>query len=259
MQADPSALAGKRIAVTRARHQAPPLAALIREFGGIPIAYPCIAIISAADPRPLDSALMRLDDFDWLALTSGNAAYALAARLSDLGQAVDWSRLKIAAVGAATGAEAQRHLGREADFLPAVFSAAEMARQLPLAPGARILLPQSNRAASAAADILRARGAHVTACSAYRTVRGRGGADLPRLLARGRLAALSFTSPSSVYFFRQRCPAPAALELPAACIGPVTAAAARRQGFRIVLCPPRARLRFMLSALAQGLRDTSDA
>lgn len=245
-------LRGKRIVVTRARHQAGPLADMILAFGGVPIRYPCIAIEAPADSGPLDASLMAISGFDWLALTSGNVARALADRLRELGVAPDWSRIKIAALGPSTQAELSRWLAIDSDFMPAA-AAAALARELPVKPRSRVLLPQSDLASSRTAAILRERGATVTSVIAYRTVIGEGGADVPDLLARGAVDALTFMSPSAVAYFRQRCPSPLALRLPAACVGEATAAAARGQGFANVVEAAAHSQGNLLGSLAQTL------
>ncbi len=248
-------LAGRQIVITRARHQTPPLEALIHEFGGLPIVYPCIAIESASDTGPLDRALRRIDDFEWLVLTSSNTVLAIEDRLRALEISPEWPRLKIAAAGSGTAAALQSGLGVAADFVPREFGAAALAEQLPL--GGRILLPQSDAADPAAAQTLRARGALVTTCTAYRTTCGRGGVDLPAMLGSGCIAALTFASPSAVSCFRRRCPAPSALMLPAACIGPATARAAFEHAFREVVPARKATLRAMLDALADYFTATA--
>ncbi|MCX7671089.1 MAG: uroporphyrinogen-III synthase, partial [Anaerolineae bacterium] len=80
-------LQGKRIAVTRAAHQAGELDDLLRRRGAEPLPYPCIAIAPPADTGPLDAALRELaaGAFDWLVLTSRNAVDVLADRLAALG------------------------------------------------------------------------------------------------------------------------------------------------------------------------------
>ena len=95
----------------------------------------------------------------------------------------------------------------------------------------------------------------MTTCIAYQTVSGSGGPDLPSLIARQEIAALTFASPSAVAFFRLRCPSLAALPLPTACIGPVTAAAASINGFAHVIHPLTPTLHAMLLALADHLSD----
>lgn len=247
---DRKPLAGKRIAVTRAQHQAPPLEALIRHFGGSPVAYPCIAIAPPTDPRPLEDCLRGLSEFDWLLLTSGNTVSAIAERLSALDIRLAESSIKVAAAGPATAAEARDQLARQVQHVPAEYGAGQLARSLPLGEPCRILLPQSDLAGALTAEVLRARGAHVTNVVAYRTVMAEGGADLPALISRGEVDALTFTSPSAVDFFRRRCPTSAALQLPAACIGSSTSAAAREHGFSRLIRPDQPALSDMIAALA---------
>ncbi|MCY3831844.1 MAG: uroporphyrinogen-III synthase [Chloroflexi bacterium] len=243
-------LAGARIAVTRASHQAPPLADLIREFGAAPILYPCIAITSPDDLRPLDDCLRRVRHFDWLLVTSGNAVRAVAERLSALELSLTGASIRVAAAGPATADELQRRLDLEARFLPTDYGAEELARSLPISQPCRVLMPQSNLADESTAQILRARGADLRTVVAYRTVIGEGGADLRALIGRAEIDALTFTSPSAVSFFCRRCPVCAARQLPAACIGPATAARAATHGFQRLVTPKRASLRAMISALA---------
>jgi len=247
---DGQPLAGARIAVTRASHQAAPLADMIREFGGAPIPYPCIAIKPPQDLRPLDECLGRIHHFDWLLVTSGNAAQAIADRLTALRLSLPGASLRVAAVGPATADELRRLLSCEARFVPTEDGAEKLARSLPINQPCRVLLPQSDRAAESTAQILRARGAEVRTVVAYRTVIGEGGADLPAMIRRRQIDALTFTSPSAVSFFCQRCSVCAARQLPAACIGPATAACAETRGFQHLLRPKRSSLRAMVSTLA---------
>ncbi|MCY3979979.1 MAG: uroporphyrinogen-III synthase [Chloroflexi bacterium] len=254
---DAKPLAGVRIAVTRALHQAPPFEALIREWGGIPVPYPCIAIEPSPDPRQLADCLRRVQEFDWLLLTSGNTVRAIAECLAGLGIALPNFGIRIGAAGPATAEKAQRLLSCGIHHAPAEYGAAPLVRSLPLGANSRILLPQSDRAAESTAEALRSRGASVTSVVAYRTVMGEGGVDLPAQIAAGEIDALSFTSPSAVAFFRRRCPMAEARELPALCIGTAAAAAAHAHGFQRVICPAQPTLLNMLAALADCFASTA--
>lgn len=248
--ADQSPLAGKHIVVTRARHQAPPLEALIREFGAVPLAYPCVEIELPGRSSALDVHLRDLDNFDWIAFSSSNAVWAVAARARSMQVDMETGCIKLAALGPATATELQRRLARRADFMPESFSAEGLARQLPVQKGDRVLLPQSDLADQNAAEVMRSRGAIVTAPIAYRTVVGRGGVNLPKLIAQDKIDALSFASPSAVRFFRRRCPIEAALRLPVVCLGPATAKAAYEHNFQTPITPTGISLRAMISALS---------
>ena len=111
-------------------------------------------------------------------------------------------------------------------------------------------MPQSDLADDKGAAILRSRGAEVAAPVAYRTVIGSGGADLPAMIAKGAIEALTFASPSAVRFFRKRCGAPAALDLPALCLGAATARAAANAGFRCIIRSPEFGIRALMTAFA---------
>lgn len=244
------ALIGRRIVVTRARHQAADWEAVIRQFGALPIAYPCLAIAPPTDAAEIDRCLLRLHEYDWLALTSGNAVRAVAERARVLAVLVELKRMKIAALGPSTAAEVRRQFGRVADFVPTAASADGLASEIPIGMGGRILLPQSDLADAKTAAILRSRGAAVVTLVAYRTVIGSGGADLPAMIAKREIDALTLASPSAVRFFRQRCNAPAALDLPALCLGESTAWAAADAGFRCVITSPDIGFRALLMAFA---------
>ena len=127
-----AALAGKRIVVTRARHQAADWEAVIRQFGALPIAYPCLAIAPPTDAAEFDRCLQRLNEYDWLALSSGNAVRAVAERARILAVLVELNRMKIAALGPSTAAEVRRQIGKAADFVPSAFSADGLAREMPI-------------------------------------------------------------------------------------------------------------------------------
>ena len=246
-------LAGLCIAVTRARHQASPLSNLIRELGGTPIPFPCIAIAPPEDTKGLDDCLRQIHRFDWLLVTSGNTARALHEGFRGLNVSLADAPVKVAAAGPATANELRRLLRCEVHFVPPESGAVHLARGLPISEPCRALLPLSDLADPSAAQILRARGAETTAVVAYRTVKGEGGADLPAILSRCEVDALTFTSPSAVTFFRQRCPAPAAKRLPTACIGPATATSAAAHGFKRLITPAKPGLEGMIAALAEFL------
>ena len=77
-------LAGVRVLVGRARHQASALSAGLKELGAEVIEIPFIEIRPPRSYKPLDSALKRIAQYDWLILTSVNGVDALASRLKRL-------------------------------------------------------------------------------------------------------------------------------------------------------------------------------
>ena len=232
-----SELTGKRVVVTRADHQTAELAEALTAYGATALPYPCLAILPPDDAEPLDDALRHLMQYDWLLLTSANTVDALAQRLRVLDVGLP-AGVRIGVVGAATAHAAQRALGATVAALPERFSAAELADALPDIAGAKALLPQSAAADDTLARALAGRGAIVSPVVAYQIGIGTGGVDLPRLLARGEVDAITLASGSAagnlVLRLEREGGERKALEHAAiACIGESTAAAARQAGLRV--------------------------
>jgi uroporphyrinogen-III synthase len=248
-----SALNGLRVVNTRSREQAGELNDLLRAAGAIPLSYPCISIAPMADIAEFDRALQR--EFDWIVLTSQNAVDILAQRVQALGiEREQLTRARFAVVGSATAASLQRHLGIEAAFQPADFHAEALARELPLAPGERVLMPVSNLAAQEPAAILAERGAEVTRMVVYETTVGKGGVDLATLLHDRMVDAITFTSPSAVDGFvtrlkREEGNLDDTRQVPIACIGPSTRNRAISQNMLRAFCPQEHSLPGLLDAL----------
>ena len=234
-----TALTGKRVVVTRAPHQSPAFARLLQERGAVPLLYPCIDIAPPADPAPLDAALREAarGAFDWLVLTSSNSSQAVASRLNVLGLRLP-AMLKIAAVGTATAEAAREWLGMQASLMPETYTAQALAETLQPAASTRFFLPQSVLADDTPSRALLEAGAVVTVVSAYETVVGSGGVNLPTLLAAGAVDAITFTSSSTVNNLLTRLQVTRGDAAPfervcIACIGTTTARAARDVGFAV--------------------------
>ena len=251
-------LAGRRIVNTRAPHQAGDFDAMLRAQGAEPLAYPCIDLAPPEDASALDGALRAAaaGAFDWLVLTSANTALALARRLADLGlEPAALAGMRVAAVGPATAQAAEQMLGVQVDLLPGEYVAEALAAALRDAPGSRVFLPQSALARPVLRDGLTQVGLDVTAVDAYRTVCGSGGEDIPALLRRGEIDAVTFTSSSTVRNFVRRLEAEGG-DLRAlggvciAAIGPVTAEAAADAGLAVDVVPGDHTLEGMVRDLA---------
>ena len=261
MNAQP--LTGLRIVNTRASRQASSLTRLLEAEGAEVLHYPTVEIKPCADSGKLDAALKELaaGRFDWLVITSANTVYTLADRLRTLG--IQHARIAqhstmVAAVGSATASAVREELNLSVDLLPDAYVAESLAASLRVGRGSRVLLPQSALARPLLVNTLRRVGAEVAAVTAYRTVVGHGGDDLPRHFRQGNVDAVVFTSASTVHNFVERLQAeipeesqeergegeiPAGrervshssllssyfsqLNLAVACIGPKTAEAAR--------------------------------
>lgn len=253
-------LQARRIVVTRAPHQAPELVRLLQIHGAVPVLYPCIDITPPEETAPLDQALLAAaaGHFDWLVLTSANTVRVLAGRLAELGLSL--GRIQAAAVGPETAAIANELLRIDVDVVAKEHVAESLVGTLPPVTGRRLLLPQSALARPVLDEQLRAAGVEVTAVTAYRTVIGQGGEDVPSMLVRGSIDAITFTSSSTVRYFLHRLSEESGSrkgdeELLAgvclAAIGPVTAQTMRAAGLAVDVMPENYTIPALVDALSK--------
>jgi len=224
-----SGLAGKRVVVTRAAHQAAEMSDLLRQAGATPLLYPCLAITPPEDTGTLDTALRTAaaGGYDRLLLTSANTVHVLAERLAAL--ELSLAGLAAAAVGPKTAQAAEALLGINVTLVADKHVAESLAEDLSPASGERLLLPQSALARPLLAERLRADGALVDVVEAYDTGLGQGGDPVPALLGDGQIDAITFTSSSTVTNFLKRLDQEGGQRdhlalVCLAAIGPVTAA-----------------------------------
>lgn len=234
-------LAGIRVVVTRAAHQAEATVRAFEAAGAHVRLLPLLELCPPEDPGPLERALAALarDDggYDWVVFTSTNAVERVLGgpdRPRELP-----AGLEVASVGGATS-DALRERGIEPALEPADARAEGLAAELVLrlAPGARVLLPQAADARPVLAGELAAGGARVERVDAYakRTppdARARAAEIFGAPSEMGRLGWVTFTSPSIARAFAglwgDEWPA-RRRGLLAASIGPVTSAALRELG-----------------------------
>lgn len=223
-----------RIVLTRPRAQSEAFAARLRAQGLHPILFPTIEISPPADLTPLRESVERLERYDWLIFTSANAVEAFFAL-----QPCFPEHLQIAVIGPKTAQALRERGGPEPQQIPEEYTSEALLPILQVSRNTRVLIPTSDRARPNLPQALRQAGAQVDVIVAYRTLPAQpdplGLAELQR-----GVDWLTFTSPSTVENFillLQATPLDA-LHLPGdprlACIGPVTAEAARQAGFRQV-------------------------
>ncbi len=161
-------LYGQRVLVTRAAEQAQPLCTRLRELGAEVLLQPAIRIGEPGDWQPVDSALKRLDEFDWVVFSSINGVQYLLKRLCDRhGDLRRLGHVKLAAIGPETAQELGRWRLR-ADVQPSEFRAEALAAALaPQAAGKRFLLVRASRGREVLAHDLSAAGGLVEQVVTY--------------------------------------------------------------------------------------------
>ena len=123
-------LYGVRVLVTRPGEQAHELRDRLAALGAEVLTQPGIEIGPPRDWAPVDAALARLDQYDWLVFSSGNGVRYLFDRLlADGGDLRQLGRIKLAAIGPGTAAELARYHLR-ADLMPDEYRAESLAEAL---------------------------------------------------------------------------------------------------------------------------------
>jgi len=231
-------LFGKRILVTRARHQASILSQLLAEYGAKPIGLPLIDIQSVADSGELDQAISNLKRYHWIIFTSVNGVAAFWQRLHSLKMdSRALSGLRIGTIGPAT-AEALVAKGITPDYIPETYTTKGILMGLEHRgiAGQCFLLPRADIADKELVQGIRKLGAEVHEVTAYRTLPiGESTAEARRMLISREIDVITFTSSSTVTNLAaafQGEPLPTN-QVKIACIGPKTYEAASRAGLKV--------------------------
>lgn len=193
----PQPLAGRTVAVTRARAQASALADRLAGLGARVLQTPVIRV------RPLSGPALDPAPYDLICLSSPNGVDALFERLASGGRdARSLANARIAAIGPGTAAALAAH-GISADILPERFVAEALVEALVEAlaevSATRVLIARAREAREVLPDALRARGVDVDVLALYETV---AEPLSPRSLSAARTADyITFTSSSTVRNF----------------------------------------------------------
>lgn len=234
---DDRPLFGKRILVTRARHQASALSRLLSERGAQPVELPAIDI-QTIDTVELDKAIFGIGHYQWVVFTSVNGVEAFFQRLYDLKlDSRALSGLKIGAIGPAT-AGALESKGIVPDYVPAIYTSEGIIDGLSRQniAGKRFLLPRADIADKELIDGIAGLGAEVHEVAVYRTVPATDAISRARqMLLSGEIDVITFTSSSTVSnlvgAFARRKPELNGARV--ACIGSRTADAAEKAGLKV--------------------------
>jgi uroporphyrinogen-III synthase len=164
-------LAGWRILVTRASRQSGGLSQPLCELGAEVIEVPTIEIRPPKSFAALDQALVRIDHYDTLILTSVNGVETLFERYNRMGLPVaDMQHLLVVAIGPATAAAIQSE-GVSVSIVPEKYVAESVVEALQgkISQHSRVLLVRAKIARDVLPDELRKMGAQVEVIEAYET------------------------------------------------------------------------------------------
>ena len=262
-------LRGKTILVTRARTQSEDITTRLEALGASVIHFPTIEFAPPDDWAPLDHALDRIDEYDWLVFTSANGASFFFGRLRELRLLKVIHPLAgcvICAVGPATARAIEAagevvsvvaYDSKAEGALTAIIQYAggeENVRKL------RFLIPRARVAREALPDGLRRLGAHVETVEAYQTVKPVLDRDLvTKLFKENSMSAITFTSSSTVSNFAELAGLTDLSGLLAnvlvACIGPTTAETAAKHGLTQIIQPEQYNAPALVESIVKSIGE----
>jgi uroporphyrinogen III methyltransferase/synthase len=195
-------LFGKIIVVTRDVVGNSDFAARIIERGGCPVSLPMLKITPLTHKSTFLQTLAKIGEYRWVVFTSRNGVRVFFDALAQLNRDCRvFASSKIAAIGPGTAAELSQH-GICPDFVPDVFTGAELAKQLIVADnvnGKNMLLLRSEIASK---DLLTEAGASVDDVAIYTAQAVKNDTEqLADDLAAGRIDYITFASPSAAESF----------------------------------------------------------
>jgi len=233
-------LHGRRVLITRARHQVDPFRRELVELGASVIEIPTIEI----QPMPLDErvnkAIAHLDSTALVIFASANAVDIFFQMLLASGSdARAFHGSKLCAIGQETAQSLEGH-GLRPELITSEYTAEGLAKALEgwEMDGMHVLVPRAEVARDALPSLLANRGAEVEILPVYRAICPTGTGDtLLRLFNNEGVDVITFTSSSTVNNFVRAFPEdrlPAILgDAEVACMGPVTADVARKLGLTV--------------------------
>jgi uroporphyrinogen III methyltransferase/synthase len=253
-------LHGRRILLTRARHQSEGFRRQLADLGAEVVEIPTIEI----RPLPADAdsrnAIRRLPDTGLVVFTSANAVeifFQMLFAVRHDARALAASR--VCAIGPET-ARALESKGIRAEVVAGEYTAEGLAQALEGwdLNGVHVLVPRARMGRDALPALLAERGADVQLLPVYETACPEASAGALRELFTERgVDAITFTSSSTVVNFVAAFPdrklPPQVSRARVACMGPVTADTARKLGLAVDIIAREYTTRGLTLAIAEAL------
>ena len=252
-------LHGRRVLITRARHQVDPLRRELVDLGAMVVEIPTIEV----QPMPVDDrvhrAISHLDVTALVIFASANAVHIFFQMLLASGKdARALHGSKLCAIGQETAESLEGH-GLRPEIITAEYTAEGLAKALEgwEMDGMHVLVPRAEVARDALPSLLANRGAEVEILPVYRAICPSGAGDaLLRLFNHEGVDVITFTSSSTVSNFVRAFPEdrlPAVLgDAEIACMGPVTADVARKLGLSVSIVAREYTTHGLVQAIAES-------
>jgi uroporphyrinogen III methyltransferase / synthase len=253
-------LHGRRVLITRARHQVEPFRRELADLGASVVEIPTITIRRMPTDEHVKDAIAKLDRTALVIFASANAVDIFFQMLNDSGaDARALHASKLCAIGQETAESMATH-GLKPELVTSEYTAEGLAKALEGwdLDGVRVLVPRAEVARDALPSLLAKRGAEVHILPVYQAVcPSEAGPALMKLFAAEGVDVITFTSSSTVVNFVRAFPEdklPAVLgDAIIACMGPVTADTARKLGLSVEIIAREYTTRGLAAAIAAAV------
>lgn len=245
-------LFGKKIAVTRSRHQSQKFGELLLDRGAEPVFIPTIDIEPIVPNARLRTAVDKISSYNALIFTSVNAASIFFAHMRGSGKdARALSGITVIAIGSATAAHLNVY-GINADIVPQEFTSEGIVAALGKFGVAdkTFLIPRAEQARDVIVDYIRKNGGTCTVIPIYR-------AEIPALVEPppADIDIFTFTSSSTANNFIMLYGKEILKHGVVASIGPVTTETLVKAGIRVDIEAKRSDIPGLVSAIEAYYED----
>jgi uroporphyrinogen-III synthase len=208
---------------------------MLERNGADVLAFPALRAVQPADYGPMDEAIGKLRDFDWIILSGSNCVVNFLKRLKSLGlgkEAVMEHKLGAIGYGALSALKKE---GVEVHYVPRLHTAEGVTEGLGAVAGKRFLLVRVEGASPGLCEKLKSLGAEVREVAGYRML-VEASAHMAEEVFGSQLHALALANPTAVRFLikatnKLGINLKDSLEgVTIAAVGPVTAEVATRHG-----------------------------
>lgn len=252
-------LHGRRVLITRARHQVEGFRRDLVDMGAAVIEIPTLEVKPMPTDERVRKAIGGLGRTALVIFASANAVAIFHKMLVETGadsRALHAS--KLCAIGQETAEMLEQH-GLRPELVTSEYTAEGLAKALEgwEMEGMRVLVPRAEVARDALPSLLAMRGAEVEILPVYQSVCPvEAGPALLRLFGAEGVDVVTFTSSSTVANFVRAFPEdklPAVLgDAEVACMGPVTADTARKLGLRVDIVAREYTTRGLVQAIVEA-------
>ena len=252
-------LHGRRILITRARHQVDRIRRELVDLGASVVEIPTLEILRLPTDDRVRNAIKNLERTALVIFASANAVDIFFQMLFSTGlDARALHKSKLCAIGEETADSLADH-GLHPELVTSEYTAEGLANALGgwEMAGMRVLVPRAEIARDALPSLLANRGAEVQILPVYRAVcPADSGPALIRLFEGDGVDVITFTSSSTVANFVRAFPEdrlPAILgDAEIACMGPVTADTARKLGLDVSIVAREYTTHGLVQAIAEA-------